>query len=100
MSVMTTTRSNGVPDDAYEDTADHLAGAPFPAPNGKLVRLQVAPAESEQRVLAVEFLSADGQCWNAIGGGATVAPAIVDARESCPDDATWDSVSWNDLYGE
>ena len=107
MSVMTTTRSNGVPDDACEDTADHLAGTPFPAPNGKLVRLQVAlvrlqvaPAASEQRVLAVEFLSADGQCWNAIGGGATVAAAIVDARESCPDDATWDAVSWYDLYGE
>jgi hypothetical protein len=52
MSVPVTTRSNGLPDDADEDTADHLAGAPFPAANGKLVRLPVAPAAPEQRILA------------------------------------------------
>jgi hypothetical protein len=54
----------------------------------------------EQRILAVEFRSADGRRWNAIGGGATVAEAIIYARESCPDDEPWDAVSWNDLYGE
>jgi hypothetical protein len=54
----------------------------------------------EQRILAVELRSSDGRCWNAIGGGATVAAAISDARESCPGDATWDAVGWNDLYGE
>ena len=32
MSVLVTTRSNDLPDDADEDTADHLTGAPFPFP--------------------------------------------------------------------
>ena len=100
MSVLMTTRSNGLPDDAAEDTADHLAGPPFPAANGRLVRLPVASAAPEQHVLAVEFRSADGRRWNAIGGGATVAAAIIYARESCPDEATWDAFSWNHLYGE
>jgi hypothetical protein len=100
MSVMVTTRIAGLPDDADEDTAEHPAGPPFPAANGKLVRLPVAPAAPEQRILAVEFRSPDGRCWKAIGGGATVAAAIIDARESCPDDATWDADSWNDLYGK
>jgi hypothetical protein len=54
----------------------------------------------EQRVLAVEFRAPDGRRWNAIGGGPTVAAAIAYARESCPDDATWVAVGWNDLYGE
>ena len=100
MSVMVTTRSNGLPADVDEDTADRPAGLPFPAANGKLIRLRVAPAAPEQRILAVEFRSPDGRYWNAIGGGSTVAAAIIYARESCPDDANWDAVSWNDLYGE
>jgi hypothetical protein len=62
-------------------------------------RLPTAPAAPDQRILAVEFRSADGRDWNAIGGGATVAEAIIHARES-PNDATWDAVGWNDLYGE
>jgi hypothetical protein len=60
-------------------------------------RAAVAP---EQRVLAIELRSADGRRWNAVGGGATVAAAILDARESCPEDATWEPVEWNDLYGD
>jgi hypothetical protein len=62
--------------------------------------LPVAPAVPEQYILAVEFRSPDTRHWNAVGGGATVAAAILDARQSCPDDATWHAVSWNDLYGE
>jgi hypothetical protein len=58
------------------------------------------PAAPTQRILAVEFRSRDGRHWNAIGGGATVAAAIIHAPESCPDKATWDAVSWNDLYGD
>ena len=96
MSVMVTTRSNRLL--AGEDTSD--SPARLPAAHGKLIRLRVAPAAPEQRVLTVGFRSPDGRYWNAIGGGATVAAAIVDARESCPADATWDAVGWNDLYGE
>ena len=59
-----------------------------------------APAAPEQRILAVKFRSPDARYWNAVGGGATVAAAIIYARESCPDDAAWDAFGWNDLYGE
>ena len=88
MPVMVTTRNS------------RPAGHRLPAANGKLIRLPASPAAPEQRVLAIEFRSPDGRCWNAIGGGATVAAAIVYARESCSDDTLWDDVSWNDLYGE
>jgi len=71
---------------------------PEPAANGK--RLRRLPAATTQRILAVEFRSTDGRHWRAIGGGASVAAAIIDARESCPDNAIWGAVSWNDLYGE
>ena len=98
MSVMVTTRSNRLLAD--EDTPDRPAGLRFPSANGKLLRLRSAPATPKQRVLAVEFRSPDGRCWNAIGGGATVAAAIIYARESCSDDTLWDAVSWNDLYAE
>ena len=77
-----------------------FAYAARPAPSAQPVRFPVVPAAPEQRILAVEFRSPDGLCWSAIGGGATVAAAIGDARESCPEDATWDVVRWNDLYGE
>lgn len=53
-----------------------------------------------QRILSVEFRSIDGRRWSAIGGGATVSEAILYARESCPEDTTWDAVGWNDLYGD
>ena len=98
MSVMVTTRSNRLL--AVEDTPDRPAGLRFPSANGKLTRLRSAPAAREQRILAVEFRSPDGRCWNAIGGGATVATAVNYARESCSDDTLWDAVSWNDLYAE
>jgi hypothetical protein len=63
--------------------------------------LRAAPSAAvAQQVIAVEFRSADGRRCNALGGGETVAAAIVCARASCPDDSTWDAVSWDDLYGE
>jgi hypothetical protein len=92
MSGMVTTRITGLP-----DTADDPAGQPSRLRTGKLMRLPAAP---EQRILVVEFRSPHGRSWNAIGGGPTVAAAIIYARESCPDDAFWDAVSWSDLYGE
>ncbi len=99
MPVLEMTRPNG-PVDTHQDSAGSRELPPFPARNGKLIRLPLAQAAPKQRILAVEFRSADGRHWNAIGGGATVAAAIIDARESCPDNATWDAVNWNDLYGD
>ncbi len=59
-----------------------------------------APAgHAEHQVLNVEFRSAEGRSWTAIGGGATVAAAIAWARECCPDGTTWWPVGWSDLYG-
>jgi hypothetical protein len=72
---------------------------PEPVANGRLARLSVTSAAFGQHILAVEFHSPDGRHWNAIGGGTSAAAAIIDARQSCPNDATWDAVSWNDLYG-
>ena len=100
MSVLVTTRTSRLPDKGVEDTAEHPLGPTFSASSGKLMWLPVAPGAPEQRILAVEFRSPDGRAWSAIGGGATVAAAIEWARECCPDDTTWDTVSWNDLYGE
>ena len=51
-------------------------------------------------IVAAEFRSPDGRSCNAIGGGDTVAAAIDWARESCPGGTTWQTVGWNDLYGD
>jgi hypothetical protein len=58
------------------------------------------PAVAAQLSLVVEFRSHDGRAWHAIGGGDTLADAIAFARDSCPGDAAWQPVSWNDVYGE
>jgi hypothetical protein len=55
---------------------------------------------SEQCILAIEFRSQEGRSWHAIGGGPSVAAAIGYARESCPSDAIWYAVSWEDVYGD
>ena len=89
MSAPATISRNSPVGDAGADSADR--------PVGKLERLQ---AVSEQQILVVRFRSPEGRHWHAIGGGATVAAAITFARESCPDDATWDLVGWGDLYGD
>jgi hypothetical protein len=91
MSATVTTRSTGLRNDPNEPS--------FPAPNGKLIRLPVAPAALAQRILAVEFRSPDGRSWHAIGG-ATVPVAFDWARGSCSDVETWHLVSWNDLDGD
>jgi hypothetical protein len=67
---------------------------------GEELSAHLVSVPREQRILAVEFTSPDGRHWDAIGGGATVAAAFICARESCPDEANWDVISWNDLYGD
>ena len=69
-------------------------------PVNRLRRPPATPAAPPQHILAVAFLAPDGRTWSAIGGGPTITAAVADARESCPADATWDAVDWNDLYGD
>ena len=71
------------------------------APEGTLILFSPKPAAAAtQRSLMVEFGSPDGRSWQAVGGGATFADAIAFAQDSCPTDATWQPISWNDLYGD
>jgi hypothetical protein len=67
---------------------------------GTLIRLTTPQTAATLRLLAVEFVSTDGRTWKAIGGGHSLAAAIASARESCPDDTSWQPLDWNDLYGD
>jgi len=58
------------------------------------------PSRPGTRILAVRFRSPDGRAWSAIGGGATVAAALADARRGLPAGSIWVAAGWNDLYGE
>lgn len=66
----------------------------------KRMRFRSAPAAPEQYILAVGFRSADGRHWHAIGGGANVFDAIDYARESCPNDTSWELVTCESWYGD
>jgi hypothetical protein len=48
----------------------------------------------------VDFTSPEGRTWWAVGVGDTLAAAIDFAHDSCPSDTNWQSVRWNDLYGD
>jgi|tagenome__1003787_1003787.scaffolds.fasta_scaffold20938851_2 hypothetical protein len=69
-------------------------------PGAKLVLLPLDRGAPAQHVLTVRFRSPDGRCWNAIGGGDTLADAIEWARESCPHGTTWQALGWEDRYGD
>jgi hypothetical protein len=71
-------------------TAPQRAVAPFPS-------AQPGPARS---VLTVDLASPDGRTCRAIGVGDTLAEALAFAQDSCPTDATWQPIGWNDLYGD
>jgi hypothetical protein len=60
-------------------------------------RTKAAPAQS---VLMVDLESPDGRTWWAVGVGETVTEALAFARDSCPADASWEPIRWNDLYGD
>lgn len=56
-------------------------------------------AAHAQSVLMVDLASSDGRSWWAVGVGDTLAEALAFAQDSCPTDATWQPISWKDLYG-
>src|SRR5262249_11833467 len=53
-----------------------------------------------QVVLVVDFTSAEGRTWWAVGVGDTHVDAIAFAQDSCPTDTIWRPLGWNDLYGD
>ena len=69
-------------------------------PAGTVIPLPSIRAAHAQHILMVEFTSPDGRAWQAIGGGDTLADAIAFAQASCPNDATWQPISWAGLYGD
>ncbi len=79
----------------------HRKPAARPAvPTGTVNPLPSTQRSHAQHVLMVEFTSPDGRTWQAIGGGDTLADAIVFAQDGCPTDAAWQPISWSDLYGD
>ena len=60
----------------------------------------VPPSCPAQRIFSVEFRSPHGGSWRAIGGGDTLAEAILRARDSCPLGITWEPVASEELYGD
>ena len=69
-------------------------------PKGTVLLSLDTAAAPRSHVLMVEFASPDRRSWRAVGGGDTFADAIAFAQDSCPTDATWQPISWNDLYGD
>ena len=63
-------------------------------------RREPTPTLPPQVVLMVDLASSDGRSWWAVGVGDTLAEALAFAQDSCPTDATWQPISWNDLYGD
>jgi hypothetical protein len=51
-------------------------------------------------LLNVDFASAAGDEWSAIGGGASIPEAITAARDALPAGLDWELVRWNHLYGD
>ncbi|HYY33111.1 MAG TPA: hypothetical protein VE693_05935 [Gaiellaceae bacterium] len=51
-------------------------------------------------LLNVEFAASTGEEWSAVGGGESLAGAIVAARETLPAGPAWGVAGWNDLYGD
>ena len=49
-------------------------------------------------LLNVDFASAAGDEWSAIGGGDSIPEAI--ARDALPAGLDWELVRWNHLYGD
>jgi hypothetical protein len=96
MSTLPTTEPGRTPCQGRESTT----GERHIRPAARALRPAPAPVAADQRLLAVRFQAPDGRSWHAIGGGATVAAAIIFARDCCPHDAAWSAVSWNDLYGD
>jgi hypothetical protein len=48
----------------------------------------------------VDFASAAGDEWSAIGGGDSLPEAIAAARGALPARLDWELVRWNHLHGD
>jgi hypothetical protein len=68
-------------------------------------QIENRPAASLRRLRETEAVRVSlegpaGECWTAIGGGATVGDALAFAVASAPSDTAWRVVGWSALYGE
>jgi hypothetical protein len=99
MALSAPTRLNSVRGFRPADFA-HREPARLAVPAGTAIPFPSTQAAHAQRTLMVELTSPDGRTWRAIGGGDTLADAIAFAQDSCPTDATWQPISWNNLYGD
>jgi len=50
--------------------------------------------------LCVSLAGPTGECWTAIGGGATVGDALAFAVASSPAGTAWRIVGWSPVYGD
>jgi hypothetical protein len=65
------------------------------------VALRHGPAPGFNALLLnVDFASATGDEWSAIGGGDSLPEAIAAARDALPTGLDWELVRWNHLYGD
>jgi hypothetical protein len=51
-------------------------------------------------VLNVELVGPRGECWSAIGGGATLGDALAFALASAPLGTIWRVARWSPLFGD
>ena len=51
-------------------------------------------------LLNVDFEAPGGEQWSALGGGESVAEAIVAAQDALPAGPAWRLSGWNHFYGE
>ena len=100
MTLSAPTRLNALRGFRPANLTDRGPAARLTVPAGRVNPFPSTQPSHGQHILMVEFTSPDGRTSQAIGGGDTLADAIAFARDSCPTDATWHPVSWNDLYGD
>ena len=99
MTLSAPTRLNALRGFGPANFTHRKPAARLTVPAGTVIPFPSTEAAHAQHILTVEFTSPDGRACRAIGGGDTLADAIVFAQDSCPTDATWQPISWSDLHG-
>jgi hypothetical protein len=85
------------PREAWRDHAHMNLALAYEAPVA--LRHDLAP-HFNAYLLNVDFATAAGDDWSAIGGGDSIPEAIAAARDALPTGLDWELVRWNHLYGD